>query len=376
MHKSKKVVLATVLSAAAGSGPAVAVEFEWSGFASLVAGRTYGSCTPGNGLASAFSGSCTRFVADWAHARVYSDQLRVEPESRAGLQGTARFTPQVAFTAQVVGRLASDPFATVEAAYLSWQPAPQWTLQAGRKRLPFFYYSEVQDIGYAYPWVRVPGDVYGWDIANYDGASIAYAGTAGDWAVRSSLFGGSETSRKNDYSRLYYDVAKDVKWPRILGADLEVKRGWFTGRIVYMQSDYEQVDRDTGTPDVQPSGDTRSRHQAYGGSINIDYGNFIGRSEFSVFDRSRYSYKATSWFVSGGWRFGAFTPMLTFSNYSESTPYPASYDVAHWSSGALSLRYDFGKSSAVKLQVDRLLDKKALQPGTATLLSLSYDVTF
>lgn len=81
----------------------------------------------------------------------------------------------------------------------------------------------MQDIGYAYPWVRVPPDVYGWDIANYNGASVTYAGSAGDWSLRSSVFGGGETSRRNDYSRLYYDEGKDVKWHRIAGADLEAR---------------------------------------------------------------------------------------------------------------------------------------------------------
>src|SRR3954464_9297962 len=110
--------------------------------------------------------------------------------------------------------------------------------------------------------------------------------------------------------------------------------------------------------------------------MNIHYANFIGLSEYSVFDRSRYTYKATSWFISAGYRLGSFTPMLTVSDYSESTRFPATYDVAGWSSVAAPLRYDFGKSSAVKVQVDRVHDRKTLVPGSSTLLSMSYDVVF
>lgn len=375
MERSR-TLLGAALLAFAGVQSSNATEFEISGFASLVAGRTYGSCAA-NGLASAYNGECTRFVGDWGHAGVYTDKWSVEPESRAGIQGTARFSQQFSATAQVVARLVDDPLAAFEAAYLTWQPAPEWTIQAGRKRLPFFYYSEVQDIGHAYPWVRVPPDVYGWDIVNYNGASVAYAGKlAHGWTLRTSVFGGAETSRKNPYSKLYYDEGKDVKWPGILGADLEFRRDWFTGRVVFMRSDYEQIDRDSGTPDTQPSGATRGHHQAYGGSVNVDYRGFLLRSEFSVFDRGNYSYKADSWFVSAGYRVGAFTPMLTLGEYSESTPFPDSYDPSAWKSMSISLRYDFGKSSAVKVQVDRLLDRKAPLPGTATLLSMSYDVAF
>ena len=62
MDKSNKALAGSLLAVCAWAGPAAAVEYEVSGFASLVAGKTSGACTPGNGLAGAFSGSCTRFV--------------------------------------------------------------------------------------------------------------------------------------------------------------------------------------------------------------------------------------------------------------------------------------------------------------------------
>jgi len=377
-RRSKPAALAALsLAALLGAAPASATEFELSGFGSIVAGRSFGACTPDNVLASAFNGSCTRFVVDWGHGGVYRNNVSFRPESRVGVQGTARFNPQLSATVQVVGRLVDAPFAQVEWAYVTWSPTPEWTFQAGRKRVPLFFYSDFQDVGYAYPWIRVPPDVYGWDVVNYNGANATWSKTLGGWSLRSSVFGGAETSRRNGYSRIFYDEAKDVKWPRIAGADLEFARDWFTGRVVYMRSGYEQVDRTTGTPDVQPSGATSGRHQAYGGSVNIDHGNFIARSEYSVFDRSRYAYKATSWFVSAGWRFGNLTPMLTVSNYSETTRFPDAYAISRWSSLGASLRYDFGRSSAFKVQVDRLRDRGATPfMGSATLLSASYDFVF
>lgn len=371
----KRYLLLGVLAGCAWAAPAGAVDFEISGFASAVVGRTFGDCTEST-FASAFSGNCTRFVADWGHASVYKEMWRAEPESRLGVQGTARFSPQFSATAQVVARTVDKPIADLEWAYLTYAITPEWTVQAGRKRLPLFYYSDFQDVGYAYPWVRVPPDVYGWDVVNYNGANVAYNTTVSGWTLRSSLFGGAETSRKNAFSKLIYDEPKDVKWPGIVGADLEMGKDWFTGRIVYMRSGYEQIDRNTGTPDVQPSGDTRSHHDAYGGSINIDYGNFLARSEYSVFDRNAYTYRANSWFVSAGYRFGAFTPMVTQSDYRESTRFPDSYAPARWSTTSFTLRYDFGKSSAIKVQVDRMRNKAEPLAGSATLLSASYDVVF
>jgi hypothetical protein len=378
MKRSKPAALAALsLGAVLAAAPACATEFELSGFGSIVAGRSFGACTPDNALASAFNASCTRFVVDWSHGGVYTDNVSFRPESRVGVQGTARVNPQLSATVQVVGRLVDAPFAQVEWAYLTWSPTPEWTFQAGRKRVPLFFYSDFQDVGYAYPWIRVPPDVYGWDVVNYNGANATWSKTLGGWSLRSSVFGGAETSRRNGYSRIFYDEPKDVKWPRIAGADLEFARDWFTGRVVYMRSGYEQVDRNTGVPDVQPSGATSGRHKAYGGSVNIDLGNFLARSEYSVFDRSRYAYKAKSWFVSAGWRFGNLTPMLTVSDYSETTRFPDAYAISRWSSVGASVRYDFGRSSAFKVQVDRLRDRGATPfMGSATLLSASYDFVF
>lgn len=375
-NKSNKALAGSLLAMCTWVGPAAAVEYDFSGFASLVAGKTSGACTPGNGLASAFSASCTRFVADWGHAGVYDEHASIEPESRAGLQGTARISPSFSATAQVVARLAVRPLAGIEQAYLTWSPSPSWSFQLGRKRLPLLYYSDIQDVGHAYPWVRVPPDVYGWDVVNYNGANLNYRTDVAGWSLRSGLFGGFETSRKNPYSRLFYDEGKDVEWPKIAGAELELRRDWFTGRVAYMRSDYEQIDRATGLADVQPSGATKGRHRAWGASANVDHGPWLVRTEYSVFDRSRYAYRADSWLAAVGYRIGRFTQVVTVSDYSESTNFPAAYDVARWSSRAFTLRYDLGKSSALKVQVDRLKDRKALLPGSATLVSTSYDLVF
>lgn len=375
MKRKRSALGCLLLAACAGPGIAGAVEFEFSGFASAIVGKTSGSCTE-SGLVTDYSGQCTRFVADWAHAGVYDERASFRPESKIGLQGTARLAPGLSATAQVVARILEHPSADLEWAYVTYTPSPAWTIQAGRKRVPLFFYSDFQDVGYAYPWVRVPPDVYGWDVVNYNGANVAWSTTLGGWTLRSSAFAGAETSRRNQYSKLFYDEGKDVKWPRIAGADLEVARDWLTARVVYMRSGYEQLDRGTGEADVQSSGATRGNHKAYGGSVNIDHGNWTGRSEYSVFDRSTYAYKAVSWFVSAGYRIGAFTPMVMASNYRESTRFPEEYSVSRWTTRSFALRYDFGKSSAFKVQVDRLRDRGALVTGNATLVSASYDVVF
>ena len=63
------------------------------------------------------------------------------------------------------GRVAPSNFkADVDWAYVSYELTPKLLVQAGHKRLPIYYYSDFMYVGYAYPWVRPPQDLYGWRV--------------------------------------------------------------------------------------------------------------------------------------------------------------------------------------------------------------------
>ncbi|MBY0235951.1 MAG: hypothetical protein K2W93_13295, partial [Burkholderiaceae bacterium] len=147
-HSRLFIALSLGLGLGLAAQQARAQEFSGSGFASLVVGRTTGDCVS-SGLAPAFSKGCTRYIADWGHAGVYEDELSASPESRIGLQGTVKFNPSFSVTGQVTARGLKDQHANLEWLYLAYQIAPEWSLQVGRKRLPLYYYSDFQDVGYA-----------------------------------------------------------------------------------------------------------------------------------------------------------------------------------------------------------------------------------
>jgi len=51
----------------------------------------------------------------------------------------------------------------VQWLYLDYRPTQDWSFKLGRQRIPFFTYSDVIDVGFAYPWITPPIQVY----ANY-----------------------------------------------------------------------------------------------------------------------------------------------------------------------------------------------------------------
>lgn len=59
-------------------------------------------------------------------------------------------------------------------AYLSYRVTDQLTWRAGRMRVPFFLYSDFVNVGFAYPWVTPPFEVYSSPFNNLDGLDVVY----------------------------------------------------------------------------------------------------------------------------------------------------------------------------------------------------------
>jgi hypothetical protein len=347
-----------------------------SGFASLVVGKAISGSR-----SEPYSGTpCPCFIADYGHGAVYGNSVSVKQESKLGLQATYTVTPNLSATAQVVARGVDGVKVGLEWAYLSYDLTPAWTLQVGRKRLPIYYYSDFQDVGYAYTWVRPPADIYGWEIVNYNGFNATWRGEFGGWAVKSNLFAGGEDTKKNLYQRLYYDTPQDVTWNKIVGGDVVFTRDALTARLTYIQSGVRQRDHDSGERVTPAPDSSRSseRQRIYGFSVNADIGNAFVRSEYSVFDRSTYSYKSRAWMLGAGWRQGDFTAMLTHSRYGEVNAFTP--DAVQRDQGWMAtLRYELRNGMALKLQLDKVRDLSGPDysfVGNSKVLSVSLDTVF
>jgi len=376
-HEFLRPALIAAVAAACLAQPAQADDaFSLSGFASLVAGKV----VSGERQDPYFRYACPCFIADYGHGALYSNKWSIGQESKVGLQGTYTLTPQLSATAQVVGRGVDGVKARLEWAYVSYDLNDSWTLQLGRKRLPIYYYSDFQDVGYAYPWVRPPSDIYGWEIVNYNGVNATYRGDWAGWAAKSNVFFGREDSRGNLMQRIYYDTPQDVTWKKILGGDLVLSRGVLTTRATYIQSDVQQWDPTDGSR-ITPAADAEhgsEKQRIYGLSANVDIDNWFVRSEYSVFDRSGYSYKSRAYMLGAGVRLGDLTPMLTHTRYRERNAFTPDA-IQHDRGWSATLRYELGASSALKLQLDHFKDLSGVDldyVGTSRLVSFSLDTVF
>ncbi|WP_133155210.1 MULTISPECIES: hypothetical protein [Roseateles] len=358
------------------SGLSQAVDFSYSGFGNVTLGKVVSAGGIDIGYPDGTQWNCPCLIADFSHGSVYEQKWSLKPESRIGLQGNWTFTPDLSFTAQGVARHAAQKAkADLEWAYLSYNLTPQLTVQLGRKRLPLFFYSDYQDVSYAYSWVRVPPDVYGWAVVNYNGANLTYRGDVAGWAVKSNAYVGSEHTKKNPIAKLETAAPSDINWDQMWGIDLEINRDWFTARLALNKSKQQQFREGVQTsPD--PATGTHSPQTFAALSFVIDKDNWLLRSEISYINRSpaRGSYRGRM--IGAGYRFDKFTPMVTVSQLKA---YNAAFTtlVEKDAMTSFSLRYDLSDTSSIKAQYDRsrwdLLDGNDVR---RKLVTLSYDFVF
>ncbi|PRC90814.1 hypothetical protein [Solimicrobium silvestre] len=347
--------------------------YSYSGFASLIGGQSSGRCQP-TGMAQDTT-SCTRYVGDWGHDGIYNNNFSIAQESRIGVQFTDKFTHDLSGTIQLTARPIRDEHLNLEWAYLTYKPDSSWTIYIGRKRLPLFYYSDIQDIGYAYNTIRLDGSIYGWEVTNYNGISVDYSFNVADWDVRAEMLVGTEDAKNNAYERLFYATPQDIGWHRIVGMSFDFSHDWLTGRLGYEHSDYSQFDAVTGAVPLFTGGYQASQ-SFLDASLTADLNDWILHTEFGDAHRLGIGALARFYSVSAGYRMGKFLPTIQYGTYRESTPF-ANYNDGKFQTAVLALRYDFAKNMDFKVQLDRAIDngQPPLQ-GSAYLVSAGIDIVF
>lgn len=339
--------------AVAADGDAPGLQWSGSGFVTVAAGKVLGGT---HDPATDYGYRCPCMITDYAQGAIYEKGgWRLGPDSVLGLQGSVQLGGSgLSATGQVVARGARDGRSNLEWAYLDWEVNSHLTLQVGRKRLPLLAHSEVQDVGYAVPWVHLPPQVYGWEIVNYDGLNVLYRGRWGDASALVNVFGGSETKENSPYWMLYTGRATrtDSRWSGLAGAEVRVALAGAELRGVYITSTTQNRFVNEG----DTAYGTRARQRIWGLSASYDESDWVARAEWLYIDRRQDYGGDRANLLAVGRRFGPWLPMLSWSRYRLITLAPDTPREGH-DLTSLLLRRELDDQSAVKLQLDRWQDR-------------------
>ena len=213
-----------------------------SGFMSVVAGAAL-SGSYNDPLSYSPQIDCPCVMTDWSNGGVYEgSNWTFQPDTKAGIQFSYDFTDHISFTSQIVRRAtdnSSDWDKDLQWAYITYRLSDSWSLDAGRKRIPLYFYSEFQDVGFAYTMITPPSAMYGWEVNNYEGVSLNHAMNWSGINMQASLFGGGSTVKENHYTELYYPTTTNTQWSNIVGATLEMSKDWWVARVNYVQADVQ-----------------------------------------------------------------------------------------------------------------------------------------
>ena len=350
-----KKILAGVLllTALLQSGP-VTAEIKLNGFGSIAVGRVIEG---------------QEFLADFPKTGIYDTRLSLDPDTTLGLQLSSYFTDDFSLIAQVAVHGATDYDPNVDWLYLNYYLTPELSVQAGRKRLPLYYYSDYFDVGYAYYWIRPPPDVYTWQITNYNGVSLLYETALGQWDTSLSLYFGSEESEDNELLSLLFDASVDETWKDMIGFVGTAANNWLEVRLTHMQ----------GLIDRKISGVTvinDAKQRFLGLSVNLTFDRLLILSEFNNYKQPDNDVDYDAYLLSLGYQIGDLTPHVTRSGFEQRINNLGN-DERHTTT-SVGLRWDAVKNIAVKVQYDKVVDEGIVVPikGDSKSISLAVDFVF
>ncbi|WP_431313663.1 porin [Thalassotalea insulae] len=338
-------------------------EVNLSGFASINAGKVLS----GDGVPQ-FDVPPT-FLADYPIVSAYKEEWDFDPESLFGVQISADLSHGISATAQVVARGANEWDPEFEWAYISYELNDEFTIQAGKKRLPLFYYSDFYDVGYAYVWMRAPADNYTWQIFNYTGLNVLYSKDIGDWSVVANLYTGKEDDKDNKLLGDFFFGGSETReiWKDIFGGVINLSKDWFEARFTIMEYTNERyIDGER----VMWDGKDHRDGTFYGGAFNFDLGDWFVLTEMSRLDLDdNYDTRM----VTFGYRLNELTPFIAYSEFDQDEDGGEEHNTT-----SIGLRWDFHSSAVFKVQYDKIEDKSfdLAVAGDSRALSFGVDVVF
>jgi len=321
-------------------------------------------------------------------------------DSRLGVQVDLKVSESFSAVIQAISEHRYDNTYTpyLNMAHLKYKATSGLSFRAGRMPFSAYLISDYKKVGYAMPWVRPPVEVYQFNPLTFvDGADLVWQATAGEVAFSGQVIGGSTAADLPATTG-----TSKFKGKSLGAASLSAVVGSATFRAFYLQMkstvDNTYLDGPSGpyallrapqvpyppNPSVlvpnpyydpaqadqfQIKGD-KTTYLSVG--FNYDPGDWFIMAEGArnAGDENQLMH-ATGFYITGGYRFGAWTPYLTFASKktdsATTNPNPIVEAILAGSQQAQSstsggVRWDFRKNMAVKAQVD-LVKNATGSPG-------------
>lgn len=307
-------------------------------------------------------------------------------DSRLGLQISAKVNEDISITGQLLAKARSEN-SNVEAdwAFINYRLSEQFSVRAGKIKFPTFLISDYYEVGYAYPWIRPPQEVYSSNpITTLNGVDLLARFRFGDLSLLVQPYFGVSRGAKalvpqeavtnpgyqlcfngqNPASfytcpqgtLLYTDFTADA----LRGINVSLSSDIFTVRVGTLKTKVNVPGFNVFQDDVKFSS----------AGLSMDWHNVVLYSEYferdikglanSAFPNQKGSYTTL------GYRVGKWLPHFTAAQIKDNdNPVgPTSGIPLDQKSKTLGLRYEVGNGAALKFEAQKVTPKE----GTRGLL--------
>ncbi len=263
-----------------------------------------------------------------------TDSWRGDQLSKLGGQFSYGLTDQLSATIQTVAKPEQDDWRLqLEWAYLAYAVDDQFTVRAGRLRPGAFMFSETLDVGYTYPWLRLPDEVYSqMPITNYEGADALYSLPTSFGTLNFQASYGQAVNRNIFIHGL--DTRLDADYKKLLTGSVSLATNSVgTFRYSYTESSLM----------VDGSDEFKGKFMSFG--HQYDNGSWVTNAE--VINRRSPLGEHDAFYIMAGHRFGDFLPHVTYAQHDES-------DAGRDSSWAFGLNYSLNANVTLKSEYKRV----------------------
>ncbi len=280
-----------------------------------------------------------------------TDSWRGDQLSKFGAQLTYGLTDTLGVTLQATAKPLQDEWqANLEWAYLSWQANDQLMVRAGRLRSPVYMYSESLDVGFSYPWLRLPDEVYSQvQLSNYEGADVVYTLPLSYGSVTFQVAAGQAKNR--DY--FAYDDLFSIDYGKLFGANVSLATNDYgTFRVGYVEADIsttiDGVVNAFGTPTyLQLLELKKDKGKFTSIGYQYDNGTWLTANEWTTrVTENDNNASIDSFYLMGGRRFGDFLAHVTYAQLDENE--------GRQNSWTLGLNYNIAPTVVLKTEYKRV----------------------
>lgn len=337
----------------------------------------------------------------------YDRDFQGDPVNKIGLQFGMPINEKISATGQLLATGFNDYNIEAEWAYVTYAASEDWDVRVGRLRSPLFQYSDFLDVGYAYPWITPPVQVYRFSFRSVEGVDTLYRTSHGDWEATYQFYYG----RLTDEMTLGGE-AVDLDLVNSAGLNLTLTKDWLTLRAAVNHAKFtiESPTDLAGLIGVLDGAGFTDSSEAltmedetgmfYGLGAMVDYNDWLVNAEYTILDVDDQSAISddNAWYLMLGKRVDDFTYHVTYSireddpdnsvfdEIPDATPVPPAGitdlrqtvvdTVGELELAAITLgvRYDFAAATSLKVEVTDVDFKSEDEDGT--LVNFSIDTVF